>query len=308
MEFVEALPDRSEALERVHDDPRSAAEGVLRIRVEKASGLLAADSNGLSDSFAEASVGWKKAATSVVDQSLEPTWNEDLELRGTFGELCGELKVALFDKDPLKWSDSLGEVLVDLSPLKKRSSLKFAKQQLSTQGVVSFTVSWIKDKPPPPPSKADEKPKPASLSGTLKVHLVSASGLKVADQNTSDPYVIARAGSAEKQSAVVEKTLEPTFNETLELDVGTLDAAIESGLTLTVYDKNMLRFDVNLGEAVVPLDALRKKQTKPLKRTVQLSEQGSLTFTLEFVKTAPLAPSVALDELQHHNLSPELIA
>jgi hypothetical protein len=33
-------------------------------------------------------------------------------------------------------------VTVDLEALKKRSTLKFPKQQLSTQGVVSFTVSW----------------------------------------------------------------------------------------------------------------------------------------------------------------------
>ena len=132
--------------------------------------------------------------------------------------------------------------------------------------------------------------------------------MKAADQDSFDPYVIARAGGEEKQSAVVEKTLEPTFNETLELDVGTLDAAIESGLTLTVCDKNMWRFDVQLGEAMVPLDALRKKQTKPLKRTVQLSEQGSLTFTIEFVKMASLAPSATLDDLQLHNLSPDLAA
>ena len=121
----------------------------------------------------------------------------------------------------------------------------------------------------------------------LTVHLISASGLKATVEldGTSDPYVVATLGDSTKQSAVVEKTLDPTFDETLELDVAALDEAIASGLTLTVYDKNMLRFDVNLGEALVPLDALRKKHSKPLKRTVQLSEQGSLTFTLKFAES-----------------------
>ena len=81
----------------------------------------------------------------MIEQSLDPKWNEELELRGTFGELCRSLKVALFDKDPIKWSDSLGEVTVELEALRKRSTLKFSKQPLSTQGSVSFTVSWLKD-------------------------------------------------------------------------------------------------------------------------------------------------------------------
>ena len=112
------------------------------MRLERASGLIAADSNGLSDPFAEVSVGWNKVTSSVVERSLDPKWNEDLELRGTFGELSSSLKIALFDKDPIKWNDGLGEVVVDLEALRNRSSLKFSKQPLSTQGSVSFTVSW----------------------------------------------------------------------------------------------------------------------------------------------------------------------
>ena len=127
------------------------------MRLERASGLIAADGNGLSDPYAEVSVGWSSATSSVIEQSLEPKWNEDLELRGTFGELCGSLKVALFDKDPIKWSDGLGEVTVDLEALRKRSTLKFSKQPLSTQGSVSFTVSWLKDTSVLAPSAASSQ-------------------------------------------------------------------------------------------------------------------------------------------------------
>ena len=137
--------------------------GVLRVRLEGASGLLAADSNGLSDPFAEVSVGWNKVASSVVEKSLNPKWNEDLELRGTFGELCGSLKVALFDKDPIKWSDGLGEVSVDLSALRTRSSVKFSKQPLSTQGSVSFTASWVKVHRVMPLPRTVDIPPPSAL-------------------------------------------------------------------------------------------------------------------------------------------------
>ena len=132
----------------------------------------------------------------MIEQSLEPKWNEDLELRGTFGELCGSLKVALFDKDPIKWSDGLGEVTVDLVALKKRSTLKFPKQQLSTQGVVSFTVSWIKDRPPPPPPVADASDDGrSSEEGVLRIRLEKASGLLAADSNgSSDPFAEVSVG------------------------------------------------------------------------------------------------------------------
>ena len=120
-------------------------------------------------------------------------------------------------------------------------------------------------------------------SGTLQVHLLSASGLKAADGDASDPYVVATLGESEKQSKVVEKTLEPTFDEVIEFDVAALEGMIANGLTLTVYDKNMLRFDVNLGEALVPLDALRKHASL-LPTSAALSEQGSIVYSLRFIK------------------------
>jgi uncharacterized membrane protein YhaH (DUF805 family) len=139
------------------------------------------------------------------------------------------------------------------------------------------------------PARASKKYATPNPAGTLKVHIASASGLKAANgDGTSDPYVIARVGGIEKQTKVIEKTLDPTWGETLEIEVAALEEAIASGLTLTVYDKNTMRFDVNLGEALVSLEELKKKQLKPLKRTAKLSEQGteqgSITFTIEFVK------------------------
>ena len=100
---------------------------------------------------------------------------------------------------------------------------------------------------------------------------ISASGLKAVDRgDTSDPYVVAKVGELEKQSSVVSKSLDPSWDETLEFESVSLDELIAGGLKLTVYDKNTFRFDVNLGEAEVSLEALRKPRSKPLTFTQTL--------------------------------------
>ena len=140
------------------------------------------------------------------------------------------------------------------------------------------------------------------------MHLVSAKDLKAADapegdakKGSSDPYVVVRlrdngGGATAKQSAAVEKSVNPKFDETLEFDVRDLQNLLseEASLTFSVYDKNPFRlsaFDVNLGEAILQLgnlDWLRKKQSSPTKKTLTLSEQGSITFTIHFVEAVSL--------------------
>ena len=140
------------------------------------------------------------------------------------------------------------------------------------------------------------------------MHLVSAKGLKAADEaeegakkGSSDPYVVVRlrnggSGATAKQSAAVERSVNPKFDETLEFDVRELQDLLtgEASLTLSVYDKNAFRlsaFDTSLGEAILQLgtlDCLRKKQSSPTKKTLTLSEQGSITFTVHFVEALSL--------------------
>ena len=141
------------------------------------------------------------------------------------------------------------------------------------------------------------------------MHLISAKGLKAADEaeegakkGSSDPYVVVRlrdsgGGATAKQSAAVEKSVNPKFDETLEFDVRDLQNLLsgEASLTFSVYDTNAFRlsaFDTSLGEAILQLgtlDWLRKKQSSPTKKTLTLSEQGSITFTVHFVETLSLS-------------------
>ena len=101
--------------------------------------------------------------------------------------------------------------------------------------------------------------KPTELppaKATIKVHVASCKGIKVADEadGTSDPYVIVKLpNNATARTKTIHKSVEPKFDETLEFSVDNIDAiaANEKGLTLSLYDKNFL-IDEPLGE-VEPL-------------------------------------------------------
>ena len=76
-----------------------------------------------------------------------------------------------------------------------------------------------------------------------------------------------------------------------------------AGLTLTVKDRNALRFDVELGRASVSLEALRKKQAKPLFVSEALTEQGTITFALEFIEDVPVITEIE-EELEEPSKAP----
>ena len=79
----------------------------------------------------------------------------------------------------------------------------------------------------------------ATATGTLKVRLERAAGLKAADPNgKSDPYVVLETGGLKTQkSSVVPKTLDPVWNESFEF-AGTLQQFLGTGLELRFWDKD----------------------------------------------------------------------
>ena len=75
------------------------------------------------------------------------------------------------------------------------------------------------------------------LAGTATVRVVRATGLLAADKGgTSDPYVVVQsAGGKKAKTSVKKKTLEPEWDETLDLTVHDLAAPLS--LTVMDYDK-----------------------------------------------------------------------
>ena len=73
-------------------------QGVLTLRLRMGAGLQAADLNGSSEPYVQASIGAQRKQSRVAEKTLEsrektldPEWNEELQFEGTLHELvaCG---------------------------------------------------------------------------------------------------------------------------------------------------------------------------------------------------------------------------
>ena len=73
-------------------------EYAVSVHVVRATGLLAADKSGTSDPYIKLhSEGGKKAKTSVINKTVNPEWDETLDL--TVHDLAAPLSVTVFDYD-----------------------------------------------------------------------------------------------------------------------------------------------------------------------------------------------------------------
>lgn len=119
-----------------------AAKRSMRIELQRAAGLKAADSNGLSDPYAVLSFLGKKHKSKVVPKTLNPKWDESFEFQGTLRGLSAEpCTLEIFDKDRFTRDESLGKQSIDLACMRTH-----AEQQLEialpTQGTVFARVVW----------------------------------------------------------------------------------------------------------------------------------------------------------------------
>jgi hypothetical protein len=81
--------------------------GSLTVRVHRARGLFAKDSNGFSDPFVALEFQGARASTFVVAASLDPVWEQTFEfdMRGS-----GILEVMVWDKDTVTRNQFLGRI------------------------------------------------------------------------------------------------------------------------------------------------------------------------------------------------------
>ena len=117
--------------------------------------------------------------------------------------------------------------------------------------------------------------------GSLKVVVKHAYGLEAADINgLSDPFVEVRSAGQKRKTRVVEKTLEPTFDETFTLR-GVLDEFVETGLRLQLFDWDPVGSPDSLGEIQLSIHALR---TDPhMDCVMKLSTTGFLVFSVTWL-------------------------
>ena len=90
---------------------RPSGWGVLKVHLHKAGGLVAGDWDGKSDPYVEVRSGQFFRRSRTVPRSLEPQWNQTIELEGWLKDFAkAPLELIVMDKDRFSVDDHLGKV------------------------------------------------------------------------------------------------------------------------------------------------------------------------------------------------------
>ncbi|XP_054446067.1 fer-1-like protein 6 [Pteronotus mesoamericanus] len=119
----------------------------LRAHMYQARGLIAADSNGLSDPFAKVTFLSHCQTTKVISQTLSPTWNQmllfnDLVLHGDHKELAESpplVVVELYDSDAVGKPEYLGSTVA--APVVKLADQDYEAPKLSYHPIFCGNLS-----------------------------------------------------------------------------------------------------------------------------------------------------------------------
>jgi len=162
--------------------------GTATVRVVRATGLLAADKGGTSDPYVVVqSAGGKKAKTSVKKKTLEPEWDETLEL--SVLDAAAPLSFAVWDHDKIGTNDALGagEVLLGECAPGAPTPLRVA---LSTQGAIEVVVTFSPAEPADEPEELAAGA--AGAVGGAAAAAASASGAPVSGARAAREKAMAR--------------------------------------------------------------------------------------------------------------------
>jgi hypothetical protein len=277
--FSQAGHDSSDQWYTIYDDAKTVAGYInlviallpvlpamsLTVEIVEARGLKAMDRGGTSDPYLIVTIRGgqqkdkrKSFKSQVVPKSLCPKWNESCELPCDNYEINNEhVLVQIYDKD-LLCDDLIGQTSLDLASILRDTELHVDddSHQVPRQ--------WYTIYDPKTRRSAGEvllrlTLAPASVPMIVTVRVVAGKGLKAMDRGgTSDPYVVVQIGEKSKdakkkcQTKVVQKNLDPSFNETFELSSSKSEIASET-VRVLVYDKDLLGADDLIGQVTLPL-------------------------------------------------------
>lgn len=89
-------------------------------------------------------------------------------------------------------------------------------------------------------------------SGTLKIDVVNAKGLRIADRRASDPYCVVKWGSGRDSTRTIAQNLNPIWNECIRFDCDDGDE-----VKFKLFDYDMMSKDDFLGEVRIKTDNIR---------------------------------------------------
>lgn len=252
-------------------------DGVLRIHVLEAKDLVKADialmGKGKSDPYAVIKVGALKFKTKVINNTLEPKWNQVYE--SIIDEKDGQyMDVEVRDEDPGSKDDSLGVTSIDLSPCSQQGTMdSWLPLENVKKGLVHIKLVWLYlSKDPMMLNKSLEKSKKEKVAGEaelssclLIVHLDSARELPRSKKMAEpDAYVELNVGQVTVESNIIQASTDPRWEQGFRFLVH--DPNFQT-LDLKVMDKNS---DKKLGDLSCPLKNLLSAPEMVLDRHFQL--------------------------------------
>ena len=115
--------------------------GIAIIRVVKGVDLVAADLNGKSDPYCKVGWGANKRKTKIIKETLNPVWNETLQLN--VESVTDAVEIEVKDDDPFRKNDPLGDTTFSLAELEpnKATEMTLPLQNVS-KGQIVLEVTW----------------------------------------------------------------------------------------------------------------------------------------------------------------------
>jgi len=251
---------------------------------------------------------WSRAKSELFAASIELTVF-DKEHAGSYEMACGSLPLSHLIENtralepgssstaPAQEVDGI-ESQAGKDTLSSSGSSQMCEVQLSPAGKLRLLLTW---KNVFSSSEAERKSariyeasfakEKRSTRVAVHVNLVSATGLRAADQNgTSDPYAILRLGSTRRRSRTVPTSLNPVWDEDFEFTC--LQGQVESSsIGIDIWDKDIFSRDDFLGHAELPLSLLvggessrRSVGTSFQDFELRLSLQGSVLVRVRMVE------------------------
>uniref|UniRef100_A0A8B9NCX3 Extended synaptotagmin 1 n=1 Tax=Accipiter nisus TaxID=211598 RepID=A0A8B9NCX3_9AVES len=275
--LVPLVPDLHEAAQLRCPLPR----GVVRVHLRGARDLRSKDRfmgglvEGKSDPYAVLRVGTQVVTSRVIDDNLNPTWDEVYEF--IVHEVPGqEMEVELFDKDPDQ-DDLLGRMKLDFGEvLKARVLDKWFPLQEGGQGRLHLRLEWLSLMSDA--SKLDQvlernrtivaKPDPPSAT-ILVVYLDRAEDLPMKKPGKEpNPMVQVSVQDVTRESKVVYNTSAPVWEDAFRFF---LHDPVNQDVDIQVKDDPR---QSSLGSLSLPLARLLDSPELTLDQPFQLQHSG----------------------------------
>ncbi|XP_013391900.1 extended synaptotagmin-2-like isoform X2 [Lingula anatina] len=295
-------------------------QGVLRIHVVGAKDLMKADiafiGKGKSDPYCKLRVGAQDFKTKVINNELNPTWNQFFE--AIIDQRMGQiLEVRVYDKDPDK-DDKIGIVSVDISSVAEKGHMdSWLPLENVDTGLIHLRLTWLNlSSNPDDIDKALEQCTVAwseehlsscflmvtvdachnlpGSSGSCFLHSASGQSTNSGGKYLTEPspYVTLGVGGEKQQTQVKKNTDQPVFEENFKFLVHNPNM---QELDMEVYDSKSKKM---LGFVTVPVKDLLNDEDMTKFQSYPLKESGPMSkITLRLQLRILLSGTAPIDSM-----------